>query len=119
MTNLELKNKLQDIANQKENTIEKAVAIEVTSWGDDEIINSFSNILDYGSEYGMVSSFVYYADTHEFFDTHYRQIEELRYEFAEEFSFLLNTNNDLKHSLAWFGFQQTAFNIANELGLEI
>lgn len=119
MTNLELKNKLQDIANQTEDTLEKAVAIEVTSWGDDEIINSFSNILNYGVEYGMVSSFVFYADTHEFFDTHYRQIEELRYEFTEELSFLLNTNNDLKHSLAWFGFQQTAWNMASEFELEI
>lgn len=118
MTNLELKNKMQEIANKTENTIEKAVAIEVTAWADDEIINSFSNILNYGCEMGMVSLFVYYADTHEFFDTHYRQIEKLRHEFKEEFSFSLNTNNDLKLSLAWFGFKQTAFNIANELGFE-
>lgn len=119
MTNNELKNKLQAIIETKENTIEKEVALEVTSLGNDEIINSFSNILNYGSDMGMVSSFIYYKDTHKFFETHYNQIEELRYKYENNTGLNLYTKGDLKHTMAWFGFQQTAYNMIQELGLDI
>lgn len=117
MTNNELKNKLQEIANQKENSIEKQVAIEALAY--DDIKNFFSDISNYGCVTGMVGSLIWYTQTHAFFDTHYNQIEELREEFEDSIGEPFHIKRDLKNTLAWFAFEQVAYTIANELELEI
>jgi hypothetical protein len=88
MTNDQLKNKLQTIANQQDISIEKQVAIEALEY--DEIKNFFSDIMNHGCITGMASSLIYYTDTHAFFDTHYSQIEELRSYFEEEMGGKIN-----------------------------
>lgn len=117
MTNNQLKNKLQEIANQKENSIEKQVAIEALEY--DEIKNFFSDMMNHGCITGMVGSLIYYADTNAFFDTHYSQIEDLRSYFEDEMGGKIKIIGDLKNTLAWFGFEETAYKMAQELGLEI
>lgn len=117
MTNNQLKNKLQTIANKQENSIEKQVAIEALKY--DKIKNFFVELMNHGCISGMISSLFYLSDTHIFFDIHYFQIEELREEYEENCGAPLPIINDLKNHLAWFGFEETAYKMAQELGLEL
>ena len=117
MTNNELKNKLQDIADQKENTIEKQVALEALE--SDDIKHFFEGLFNSGCVSGWVNSLVWYSDIHAFFDTHYDQIEELREECEDGIGEPLKIKGDLKNFFAWFGFEQTAYNMAQELGIEV
>ena len=117
MTNNELKNKLQAIANNEINSIEKQVALEALN--KDNIKYFFSDLFNYGCITGMVGSLIYYTDTHAFFDTHYCQIEELRNEYEDNCGIPLVINNDLKNTLAWFAFEEVAYKMAQELGLKV
>lgn len=117
MTNSTLKNKLQEIANSEINSIEKQVALEALEY--DNVKNFFLDIMNNGCITGMVSSLIYYQDTHIFFDTHYSQIEELRSYFEDDMGGKIKIIGDLKNTLAWFGFEETAYKMSQELGLDI
>lgn len=78
----------------------------------------FQDLANHGCVSGMIPGLVYYFDTHAFFDLHYSEIEELREEFEDQTGQPLQINGDLKNALAWFAFEQTAFRLAEELGLE-
>jgi len=118
MTKTTLIKKLKVIANSEGNTIEKYVAQEALDSFDPE--NFFQNILSYGCATGIVCGLIYYADTHKFFDTHYAEIEELRIEYEQSTSCPVKIQDrDLKNTLAWFAFEQTAYNLANKLELEV
>lgn len=119
MTNKTLINTLQKMATTSEDTIEKYIAIEALQYGENPK-DFFKDILTHGCISGMISGLVYYTDTHKFFDTYYEEIEELRteYENSTGISFEI-PDSDLKNSLAWFGFEQTAYNLANMLELDI
>jgi len=67
----------------------------------------------------MLSSLISYSGTHEFFDEHYSQIEQLRQHFEDKIGGKIKTIGDLKNTLAWFGFEETAYKIEKELGLDI
>ncbi len=62
----------------------------------------------------MVSSLIYYEDTHTFYDKHYEEIEELRTEYESSTGESLKINNDLKNFLAWFAFEYVANELVNE-----
>ena len=112
-----LKEKLMQIIEDKPFTLSAKVAY--TALNREDIENFFSDLLQHGCVSGMVGSLVYYYDTHAFFDEHYAEIEDLRNEWEESVGEPLKIENDLKNTLAWFGFEQTAWQIANQLGLEI
>ena len=116
MTKTTLIKTLQTIVNSHDNTIEKYVAQEALNHGDNPE-NFFQDILTHGCVSGMVSGLVYYTDTHKFFDTYYEEIEELRMEC--DYIIDLIKDRDLKNTLAWFAFEQTAYNLANKLELEV
>ena len=115
MTKTTLIKTLQTIVNSHDNTIEKYVAQEALDYGDPQ--EFLKLILNYGCATGFVSGLVYYADTHKFFDTYYEEIEELRMEC--DYIIDLIKDRDLKNTLAWFAFEQTAYNLANKLELEV
>ena len=79
----------------------------------------FSDLLHHGCISGMVSSLVYYYDTHAFFNKHYNEIEELRDEFEESTGETLQVQGDLMNFYAWFAFEETARKLAREMGIEI
>jgi len=62
----------------------------------------------------MVGKLIYYKDTHAFYDKYYAEIEVLREEYEELIGEPLNIKNDLKNFLAWFAFEQVAYQLANE-----
>ena len=79
----------------------------------------FFDLLSNGCASGVVSTLVYYTDTHAFFDRYYQEIERTRDEWEASTGEALPIRGDLKNFLAWFAFEETAYRMAMELGLEI
>lgn len=98
------------------NGIKKVVITEAlnNSIDDNELLNWFSYIVNYGTNSGSVSFLIYYVDTHAFFDEHYYEIEELRNEAIED-GFGIEIKGDLKDFLARFGFEVVARKLADTL----
>ena len=67
----------------------------------------------------MISSLIYYSSTYTFFDKYYDEIEELRQDYQDNTGEPFNIQNDLKNTLAWFGFEETAWRLADELDIEV
>lgn len=113
ITNLNL------IAKDSENSLFRAVAIEVLNQAtsDKEVADFFINLQEHGCISGMVGSLIYYKDTHSFFDEHYEEIENLRQSFEEENGSSLSIHGDLKNTLAWFAFESTAYQLSLWLGI--
>ena len=59
----------------------------------------------------MVSSMIRYSDTHEFYNTHYDEIENIRLELQEEGLITNLPDEDLKNHLAWLSYEHIAYNI--------
>ena len=82
----------------------------------DSLKTSFSDLLHYGSNNGSIARLIYYKDTHEFFATHYDEIEEFRDEYE---NYLVGEpiiiNGDLKDSMARFGYETAARKLAETL----
>jgi len=62
-------------------SIQAAVVQEVLEYHD--IIGFFSELLRNGCQSGMINRLIYYSDTHKFFDEHYAEIEDLRYDLEQ------------------------------------
>lgn len=112
-----LKKQLLKILDRNPNTIKERVIQEALDYN--SIKEFFKDLLQHGCISGMVSSLIYYYDTESFFDTHYDEILCLKTEFEEATGQPMQIPYQLKNHLAWFGFEQTAFQIVIELGLEI
>lgn len=65
----------------------------------------------------MVSRLIYYTDTHAFFDRHYDEIEEMRQDWEDSVGQPLEIKGDLKNGLAWFAFEEVAYQMMENLGL--
>ena len=105
-----LKKQLQDIINDKPKTIEAHVAQEALE--NENIIAFFSDLQHHGCVSGMVSSLVYYCDTHAFYDEFYDEIEELRLSHEDMIGEPIKINGDMKNFFAWFAFEETAYRIS-------
>ena len=100
---------------------------------DDENKSILTDILENGCESGACSDLVYYNDTLKFYDDYEYEINELLNSLlngcgyktpAELFGDKWDKNDPLacgeynKNLLAWFGFEETARNIARKFGIE-
>ncbi len=99
----------------------------------DDIESYFDDLFQGGCQSGFVSGLIYYVDTLKFYKKHKEEINELLTEsmdstgcsmselFGDKFDnndpLVMDTNN--MNLLAWFAFEETARNLANELGLEV
>tara|TARA_R110002072_G_scaffold7503_2_gene40932 strand:- start:727751 stop:728122 length:372 start_codon:yes stop_codon:yes gene_type:complete len=108
---------LTKISNEKRSSIRKEVAREALSYGDNAPVNFFCDLLKYGCASGMVSSLIYYRDTHAFFLRFYDQIEELRVDVEESIGQPLKPNGDLMNWYSWFAFEETSKHLAEEIGI--
>lgn len=118
-TGSELHKSLVRIWENEAFSIRAAVAQQALYYANDEIVSFFSDLLNFGCKSGMVGALIYYHDTALFFDKHYHEIEGLRLEFEENTGESFKIESDLKNTLAWFAFEETAYQMAIELGLEI
>jgi hypothetical protein len=111
-----LAKKFQAIIHDAPHSLKAAVAREALDY--DTVTGFFNDLLQYGCQSGMIGSLIYYNDTRKFYDTHYDEIEELRCEFEEMLGEALKPQGDLKNWYAWFGFEETARQLANGLGID-
>ncbi len=129
MTKVKELEKLKEIAEDKSNALKARVAQEVVDkiddYGDDklEAIKSyFTDLFRGGCASGFVSSLISYYDTHKFYDQFYEEIEDLVSDYEQDAGERINTKDsgdDRKNFFAWFAFEETAYRIANEIGVEI
>lgn len=70
------------------------------------------DLFQHGCVSGMVPGLIYYHQTHDFFDKFYDEIEDLRFEVEDLAGQPIRIDRDLKNTLAWFAFEETAFRIA-------
>jgi len=63
----------------------------------------------------MVSSLIYYKDTHAFYDRYYNEIEDIRWELEAEGVEINLKDQDLKNYLAWLAFEHIAYKIYYQL----
>lgn len=115
-----LKTQLTKLSKSSKNNLEKYVISYILSdyKTNDEIKNFFSDLLQNGCQSGMIGTLIYYADTAAFYDKFYAEIEELRCDLEDSMGEPVKINGDLKNFFAWLGFEETARNIANQIGLE-
>lgn len=109
---------LQQIIDDHPASLKAAVADEALHYGSDDPAQMFTDLSQCGCQSGLIGSLIYYHDTARFFDCHYDDIEELREEYEANTGEPLRIKGDLKNWLAWFGFEETGYQLANELGLE-
>ena len=101
--------KLQEIAESPQNSLEKEVAIEALDHENQEnTIRFFEDLLQHGCVSGMVSSLIYYRDTEIFFDQYYEDIIWLKTEYEEAIGQPMKIPHQIKNHLAWFAFEETA-----------
>ncbi len=86
---------------------------------EEEPISYLKDVLHSGCESGIVTTLIYYVDTHAFFDRFYNDIDNLRYEFEQRLGEPLEIKGDLKNYFAWLAYEATARDIANELELDV
>lgn len=110
-------NKLQKIASLKKDSIRKEVAISALKT-DGFIISFFMGLRIDGSQSGMVETLRDPCCTHPFFDKYQEEINELTKEPKEKINTPLIITWDIKTSLAWFAFDEIAYRLSLELGLE-
>lgn len=108
---------LKKVLAENPNTVKASVIQEALDAS--SIYNFFHDLLNYGCVSGMVSSLIYYSQTEKFFDTHYEEIMEIKTEFEESTGEPMKIPHQLKNHLAWFAFEQTAYDLADLIGLEI
>lgn len=111
---------LKTIIDQEPDTIRAIVAQEaldavaecypLKSW--------FNDLLSHGCICGMISSLIYYQDTASFFDKYYEDIIWLKTEYEESIGEPMEIPHQIKNHLAWFAFEETARQIADELSLD-
>lgn len=100
-------------------TIRAAVANAAAEKTNPHVGCFFRDLCHHGCVSGMISGLVSYADTHRFFEAHYDEIDELRQDFEDSTGEPLKITGDLKNALAWFTFEQIAFQMAGELELDL
>ncbi|MCF6194865.1 MAG: hypothetical protein L3J46_11095 [Kangiellaceae bacterium] len=112
-----MKNSLKQILKDLPQSIKAEVAEEALDHEDPQTF--FKDLLQYGCISGMVTNLIYYKDTHAFYDKHYTEIEALREEYEESIGEPLKIPNDLKNFLAWFAFEQVAYQLVSEIEPEL
>ncbi len=112
-----MKNSLKQILKDYPQSIKAEVAEEALEHDDPKAF--FKDLLQHGCISGMVGKLIYYKDTHAFYDKHYAEIEELREEYEESTGEPLKIPNNLKNFLAWFAFEQVAYQLVSEIEPEL
>lgn len=118
-------------ANKLESNVKDIILSEVS---EDYFEGWFEGLMSHGCISGMVGALVYYTDTQNFYNEHINFINDLVKDllweigadcmtdlfggkFDKEDPLCLDATN--QNLLAWFGFEEVARRIGNEIGLEL
>ena len=86
------------------------------STDEEEVKEYMENVINYGCQSGVVSSFIYTYQCNDFFKEHFDEIFEVYNEVKEEG---LNVDFDLSATnLVWIVYEVLVDRLYNELGLE-
>ena len=107
-----MRKELQKLLEENQGTITEFIINEALEH--DEPKQYFEDLLQYGCQSWMVTSLIYYVDTHKFYDKHYDEIEDIRYELQEEW-ILPEIQSDLKNHYAWLAYEYKAYEIYSQL----
>ena len=112
-----LKKQLTKIINTTQNDLTKHVAQHVveTYTSDQEIKDFFNDLSQGGCASGMVGELIYYNDTQDFFIKFEAEICDLKEELERSLGEPLKITGRITNWLAWFGFEETARNLAVDL----
>ena len=114
-----MKTKLQKLLEDNQGTITEAVINEALNYWYDNPKHFFEDVLQYGCQWGTVSSMIYYTDTHKFYDTHYNEIEDIRLELQEEWIIWNKPiDSDIKNYYSWLAFEKVTYDIYYKLNME-
>lgn len=116
------KKKLQAIIDEDKESIRAYVAEDILDSLDGYNGDAAGYLKDVsygGCQSGMVSGLVYYTDTKAFYIKYIDEIDELREEMEQSIGEPLKIGFPSYNWLAWFGYEETARKIADELGIEI
>lgn len=102
---------LTEEANGEGITAEVANFVIESTDNDEEARNLLHDITAHGCASGIVGDMIYNHQTYDFFDRHYSEIEELRYEFQIDLPYF----EDTKNYLAWFAYEVTASSLLSQL----
>ncbi len=115
-TTMKLTTKLNKALKDSDNELEKYVINDVLEAGSDEEIECYiKDVLRGGCQSGTVSGLIYHYDTKAFYIKYIDEIDELYQTTCEETGETLAIGTPMYNWLAWFGFEQTLFNLANSL----
>lgn len=123
-----VKSELKALKAEGSKLTKKVISVLLDQGTTEEIEDYMKGVLQHGCVSGWVTELIYYNDTVEFFNKYKKDIVNLLKEVgspAELFGdrwenddpFAEDTNN--QNLLAWFGFEETVYRIANELELDI
>jgi hypothetical protein len=98
MTSQTFRSQLQQIIDDEPNSIKAYIAKEALDHDDPE--QFLEDVRFYGCVSGLVSSLIYYADTHAFYDRYYEEIENLREDYEDMTGEPLQIKGDLKNFFA-------------------
>lgn len=118
LTNDQFEAFLKNKASSSECYLTRNVAKMILAQFEDPI-TAINNLLNHGCISGMVSGLVFYSETRAFYDENYHEIEDLRQEWEKSVGEPLTVKGDLKNFFAWFAFEQVAYDLATEAGLEV
>ena len=101
--------------------LKKAVILDILD--KDEIKPYIKDVLQYGCQSGTVTSLIYYNDTHKFALEHFNDIVDMYQCLADDLGRESMINPMLEANplnwIAWFGYEETIRELANELELEV
>lgn len=123
---------LERIKAQAHNRLREGVISYILDYHrtDEEIRGFFNDLLHGGCSSGMIGHLIYFKDTNHFYDKFEEEIEELISSNMDEqgiksrLLFIAGLNDSVesitqeKNLLAWFGFEETAYQLYNELDLD-
>jgi hypothetical protein len=123
---------------QAETKLEKAVETiindHIEDMDEEETQNWFEDLAQHGCSSGMVRDLIHYTDTVAFYEEHQDEIDQMVADSSRDLGLqpidMFNQNlverddplfrGDInKNVLAWFAFEETARNLANEAGYDI
>jgi hypothetical protein len=102
--------------------LKKIVILDILDIEKEYQENYIRDVLQHGCQSGIVGGLIYHRDTEKFALKHFNEIIDLYQCYAEDFGKdgIINPmleNNPLNW-LAWFGYEETMREIANELDIE-
>ena len=125
--------KLEKLAQNSDLKSDVVAWVKSQSESYDTLESVFSDLLHNGCVSGIVSHLIYYSDTTKFYESHHDEIWDLIEEKREDYGhsnaleFIASLNgaknvgseDQFKNLLAWFAFEETAYQLAIETGIEI